>query len=139
MGQSQRKVSGLGETVPVFLIVMSQKKGLPDVTAESSAEHPGRLDMVGMSGIEVPLCFSVQSHGKLLTPARADIFVDLVDPDAKGIHMSRLYLLVVKLLARNQLSAGLLEQLLSGCVDSHSDRSQTACIHLTFEVPCERL
>jgi len=117
---------------------MSQKKGMPDITAESRPEHPGRLDMVGMSGIEVPLCFAMHSHGNLLTPARADIFVDLVDPNAKGIHMSRLYLLVVKLLARNQLSAGLLEQLLRGCVDSNSDHSQNACIRLTFEVPCER-
>jgi len=118
---------------------MSEREGMPDVTAESSAEHPGRLDMVGMSGIEVPLCFSVQNHGNVLTPARADIFVDLVDPNAKGIHMSRLYLLVVKLLARNQLSAGLLEQLLCDCVDSHSDRSLNVCLRLTFEVPCERL
>mmetsp|Transcript_94335 Transcript_94335/g.250531 ORF Transcript_94335/g.250531 Transcript_94335/m.250531 type:complete len:325 (-) Transcript_94335:178-1152(-) len=118
--------------------VVGCTRGMPDVASSTEAPVPGALDLVGMSHVEVPVCLAVPGRGQVMVPAHADAYVDLVDPSARGIHMSRLYLLLGKLLPRNALSVPLLARVLGGFLESHSDRSQCACLRLAFQVMSEQ-
>ncbi|CAK0884043.1 unnamed protein product [Prorocentrum cordatum] len=109
---------------------------MPDVGSES-ASIGGVLDRVGMSGIEVPIRAPGQSGGAAIF-GRADAYVDLVDPDAKGIHMSRLYRQLMAELQATELSMALLQKLLRGFVESHVGISRLAQVRLAFELPIER-
>ncbi len=64
---------------------------LPDIARQTTtADLP--LDWVGMQGIALP----VQIGGQRVA-AEADAGVSLDDPQARGIHMSRLYLALAEL------------------------------------------
>ena len=67
-------------------------KNLPDVASESQPEVGGRIEQVGMSGIEALINFRATDERCLSLPASCDVAVRLSDERAKGIHMSRLYL-----------------------------------------------
>lgn len=108
---------------------------MPDVGSES-ASISGVLDRVGMSGIEVPI--RVPGQRGVAIFGRADAYVDLVDPQAKGIHMSRLYRQLVAQLQASELSVALLWQILQGFVESHAGISRLAQVQLAFELPIER-
>merc|ERR1719330_1432171 len=99
------------------------RRAMPDVANATQAAVPGALDLVGMSQIEVPVCLSVPGQGRVTVPALVDAYVDLCDPDARGIHMSRLYLLLEEHLPDSELSVPLLRRLLTSFLESHSDRS----------------
>lgn len=51
----------------------------------------------------------------MLVPATVDVAVNLHDPDARGIHMSRLYLQLQQGLANESLGAPSLRRLLEAC------------------------
>lgn len=112
---------------------------LPDVARETRGELMGRLDRVGMSEIEVPVRLS-ESNGtfSFLTPAQVSAFVSLDDPQAKGIHMSRLYLQLQEGLTSNVLSFSLLKQLLTKFIESHASLSQSSAIEVAFDYMLER-
>ena len=59
---------------------------LPDIARQTTLSNLP-LDWVGMQGIVLP----VQVAGQTVA-AEADAGVSLDDPQARGIHMSRLYL-----------------------------------------------
>ena len=64
---------------------------LPDV-AHDAAALARPLDWVGMSNISLPLRVAGHAGEAIQVAASVDVSVDLLDPDARGIHMSRLYL-----------------------------------------------
>jgi GTP cyclohydrolase IB len=70
--------------------------------------------------------------------ARVDIAVDLVDPNARGIHMSRLYLLVDEALSSQMLTPALLKSVLTDVLHSHHDLSHRAKISLHFDLLLRR-
>jgi GTP cyclohydrolase I len=108
---------------------------LPDVAREERAAIPLPLDWVGMSGIAVPL----RLDAGLQVAASAAISVDLPDPRAKGIHMSRLYRLLDDFAAHRILSPQALSQLLQQAVESHADcGSRAARVALDFALPLRR-
>uniref|UniRef100_A0A7R9ZZZ2 GTP cyclohydrolase I n=1 Tax=Pyrodinium bahamense TaxID=73915 RepID=A0A7R9ZZZ2_9DINO len=111
---------------------------MPDVASTSEAPVPGTLDLVGMSHIEIPVCLRVPGRGQVIVPAHVDAYVDLVDPHARGIHMSRLYLLLGKLLPTCELSIPLLKRVVGGFLESHADRSRSASLRLAFQVMHEQ-
>ena len=78
-----------------------------------------------MSDIEVPVRLANGS----LVPARASAFVSLDDPDAKGIHMSRLFLALQTKL-EEELSVSLMEAIIECFVDSHKGLSNRARVEL---------
>ena len=104
---------------------------LPD--AQSAPGAFGALEWVGMENIAVPLNLE---HSTAL--ARADIAVDLINPNARGIHMSRLYLLVDEHLSAQAFSPALLRQVLTECLQTHAGLSQRAKIQLRFELLLRR-
>lgn len=106
---------------------------LPDV---ASTDHPRirrRLDWVGMRGIELPIRVSGADGQTMIVPARVDALVDLVDPAARGIHMSRLYQTVDRVLGQEVLAPAVLRQVLEGFLASHRELSTRALLRITFE------
>ncbi len=92
---------------------------MPDIANHSCATTEGTLDWVGMSNIEVPLMLALASEAPRQVSASVEAFVNLKDPKAKGIHMSRLYLLLDELSTESTLSRATLCNLLDGFITSH--------------------
>ncbi|WP_339491100.1 GTP cyclohydrolase FolE2 [Pseudomonas rhizophila] len=105
---------------------------LPDVAAQASRQALP-LDWVGMCGIAVPVLIDGQRLNAI-----ADAGVSLNDGEARGIHMSRLYL-ALELLESAALSHMLLRRILQQFLDSHAGLSDAAslsiCTDLLFKRP----
>lgn len=112
---------------------------MPDVAQGPSAEGlRGRLDRVGMGRIEVPVRLVDAEGVERIVPARAEAFVNLADAEAKGIHMSRLFLRLQEQLAAEPLSLGAVVRVLESLWESHSDLSDEAHLSLEFEWMVQR-
>ncbi|WP_136246969.1 GTP cyclohydrolase FolE2 [Halomonas borealis] len=96
--------------------------------AEGHAHQSASLAWVGMEGIDLPL----RVAGRSLA-GRADAGVSLDDPDARGIHMSRLYLALERL-ADQELTPARLHEVLAHFLDSHAGLSREAFLDLHGEV-----
>jgi GTP cyclohydrolase IB len=106
---------------------------LPDVAAQAQPHLAGALDWVGMDGIEVPVRFDAGDGQVERASAQVGAFVNLTRPDKRGIHMSRLYLLVDQHLSANTLNAKVIEALLRAFLESHKDLSDRARISIRFD------
>jgi len=103
---------------------------LPDVAELAKPAAGGALDWVGMQGIELPLRCPDGEGGALMVHARVSVQVDLRDPSARGIHMSRLYLELERSLAGQALTPSGLCSLLHALVASHSGLSGRARLRI---------
>lgn len=101
-----------------------QTIALPDVAAGGNAGSLLPLDWVGMQGIAMPVWLEEGGQAQQVH-AWADVQVDLPDPRVKGIHMSRLYVLLDAFSAAQPLDAAALEALLRSMVSSHVDCAST--------------
>jgi len=106
---------------------------LPDVAVQAQPHLAGALDWVGMDGIEVPVRFDAGDGQVERASAQVGAFVNLRRPDRRGIHMSRLYLLVDQYLSAQPLNAAMIEALLRAFLDSHKDLSDRARISIRFD------
>jgi GTP cyclohydrolase I len=105
---------------------------MPDIANEPHSGPNAPLNWVGMSEIEVPV-FVVNGQGeKIQTISKVQAYVNLVDPNSKGIHMSRLYLAVDQKLGMGLLSPDLLEDIVTGFVQSHEGISTNAYLECRF-------
>lgn len=105
---------------------------LPDVAFESvPLARP--LDWVGMDGMALPICLAGPGEAPLLVPATVDVAVNLRDPNARGIHMSRLYLQLQDGLANETLGAPSLRRLLDACITSQKGLAERARLRLRFD------
>jgi GTP cyclohydrolase I len=111
---------------------------MPDIANHSCATTEGTLDWVGMSNIEVPLMLALASDTPRQVSASVEAFVNLKDPKAKGIHMSRLYLLLDELSTESTLSHATLCNLLDGFISSHEELSDQAFVKFDFELHLRR-
>ena len=106
---------------------------MPDIAKEARPALAGVLDWVGMGEIEMPVSL-VGDDGRTVTSgARVNAFVNLKRGDVRGIHMSRLYLHVDKLLSAEPVSPAALRRLLKDFLESHADLSDRAMVSLRFE------
>ncbi|NWL79528.1 GTP cyclohydrolase I FolE2 [Pseudomonas taiwanensis] len=104
---------------------------LPDIASDvSNLDLP--LDWVGMCGIAHP----VMLEGQRIA-AYVDAGVSLDDSNARGIHMSRLYLALEEL-EREELSASLLHRVLQRFLTSHQELSSSASLTLHGEALLQR-
>jgi GTP cyclohydrolase I len=99
---------------------------MPDIANHTTAQTEGTLDWVGMSNIEMPIMLASKGESPRMVSAFVDAFVNLKDPQAKGIHMSRLYLLLDDLSNNNELNYQSLVTLLNGFISSHQELSDNA-------------
>ncbi|MEK7412870.1 MAG: GTP cyclohydrolase FolE2 [Planctomycetota bacterium] len=115
------------------------KRGLmPDIAHEATDQLTGTLDKVGMRDIEVPVRLRDNSGQVMLVPAKADAFVSLDDPQAKGIHMSRLFLSLQAILSEEELNLQVVKQILHAFVGSHALISRSAAVKLSFDLLVRR-
>jgi len=104
---------------------------LPDI-ATQAARQALPLEWVGMRGIALPVLL----EGQRLN-ANADAGVSLDDGEARGIHMSRLYLALAPL-ERHNLSPARLRDVLEEFLVSHDGLSNSAYLKIHCEVLLKR-
>jgi GTP cyclohydrolase I len=111
-------------------LVSSQN--MPDIARRALGEPQDTLDWVGMSQVHQPL---MVKDGEVSKAAQANVqvYVNLADPHAKGIHMSRLYLLLDEHAETRPLTAAGLKLLLSSILESHHDLSTNAFVQFEFD------
>ena len=106
---------------------------MPDVAATQTAQQNGTLDWVGMSKIALPVVVKDNQHGNYDAKAFVESYVNLVSPDVKGIHMSRLYLLLADFSRNGVLTVASLASFLKEKLASHDDISNSTCMQLEFD------
>lgn len=111
---------------------------MPDIANHTTAQTEGTLDWVGMSNIEMPIMVASQDQAERMVSASIDAFVNLKEPKAKGIHMSRLYLLLDKLSSEGILTYQALVTLLDGFISSHQELSDNAKVEFRFDYHLRR-
>lgn len=112
------------------------QKNLPDVAGDKVQGHV--LSAVGMSGIEVPVRYQSREQGLMTFAARADAYVSLDQPEARGIHMSRLFSALQAELGEKALSLTLIRNLLEGFLRSHQGLSEHAQVNVRFPLLVQR-
>ena len=105
---------------------------MPDVARRPHEAPQGTLDWVGMSDIHQPILIR-DGNGEQRVQASVQVYVDLADPHAKGIHMSRLYLLLDEHATTRPLSVAGLKLLLGSMHASHLDISTRAFVEFAFQ------
>jgi len=104
---------------------------LPDIAAQASRQALP-LDWVGMCGIALPVLFD----GQRLS-AKADAGVSLDDGEARGIHMSRLYV-ALEMLEHETMTPALLRRVLQRFLDSHEGLSRSAYLKIHTDLLLKR-
>ncbi len=111
---------------------------MPDIAHHTEAQIEGLLDWVGMSNIELPVMLASKGEPEKHIQTRVEAFVDLHDAKAKGIHMSRLYLLLDELSTQGSLSVQSMVGLLDQFVTSHEELSNNAFVKFNFDYDLRR-
>ncbi|NWB31483.1 GTP cyclohydrolase FolE2 [Pseudomonas gingeri] len=104
---------------------------LPDIAAQSSRQALP-LEWVGMCGIALPV--AIDGHR---LNAQADAGVSLDDGEARGIHMSRLYLALERL-EQQELTPALIREVLQQFLDSHDGLSHNAYLRIHTDLLLKR-
>ena len=105
---------------------------LPDVAIGAQPQAGGALDWVGMDGIDLPVRCADGQGRTATVPARVSVQVNLADPAARGIHMSRLYLALERSLGEQVLTPAGLCSLLHVLVASHADLSSRVRLRVEY-------
>ncbi len=114
---------------------MSQQttpKAMPDVADQAKITDGLTLDWVGMAEIAIPVLVKDQDRAVRSAAAKVQAYVSLDDAQAKGIHMSRLYL-ALDLLAEQAVGPNELEQLLTEFLTTHQGLSDNAFVEFRFD------
>ncbi len=111
----------------------------PDIVTDGNVPYAKQLHKAGMNDIEQMVRFEkAAGFGDGSIPALVDLHVNVNKKDAKGIHMSRLYLMAQEVLGSNPLSFATLEQAGDQMIESHKDQADTAYIRVNVELPLMR-
>lgn len=106
---------------------------MPDIAKEPHSGPNAKLNWVGMSGIEVPV-FMINGHQeKIQMVSKVQAYVNLQDPESKGIHMSRLYLAIDQKLGMSVLAPKLMKEIVTDFVASHEGLSDSAYLECRLE------
>lgn len=108
---------------------------MPDVAEAGKPVQKGTLDWVGMSGISLPFPLrDAQVDVPLMVQAKLNTFVSLDDPNAKGIHMSRLYLSVEQMAKSGGVSPLEFTRQLDTFIETHQGLSSRASLAAEFDL-----
>ncbi|MEH6344663.1 MAG: GTP cyclohydrolase FolE2 [Bermanella sp.] len=119
---------------------MSEKRltEMPDVASSQAPQINGTLNWVGMNRIALPVTVRDSDLGDSRVNAFVQTYVNLKNPEVKGIHMSRLYLLLSEFSDNKTLSASNLREFLAHMLDSHHDISDQASLNFEFDYVIKR-
>ena len=111
---------------------------MPDIASRELHAPEGALDWVGMSEVHQPL--RIRDGGVVReVQSQVQIYVDLADTQAKGIHMSRLYLILDEHSDTRPLSVAGLKLLLASLLESHRGLSGRAFVQFDFDYYLRRM
>lgn len=110
-------------------------KHMPDIACQPHQGPQGKLNWVGMSGIELPVLVQqgADIHQTVRMSSLAQAYVNLIDPMSKGIHMSRLYLLLDQMATQEALTPKRVEAILQKFIESHTGLSTHAFVEFKFD------
>lgn len=106
---------------------------LPDVASGMQTDAAGALNWVGMENVALPVRLAGADSTTVQSAARVSAFVNLADPSARGIHMSRLYLLLDRTLGAEPLTPAALRRLLHDFVASQAGLADRAMLRIAFD------
>lgn len=109
------------------------KNDMPDVATSQHSDHSATLSWVGMSKIALPLRLLDSELGEHKVDSRVQTYVNLPNPETKGIHMSRLYLLLAEFAKQHTLTIASLKEFLQNKLVSHHDISSEAAVEFSFD------
>lgn len=133
MSPAGRYNAGLSTKPPIAVSSSSSSPlSLPDV-ARDAAALARALDWVGMERIAMPVRVADGAGGHVQVAASIDVAVDLRDVDARGIHMSRLYLRLQEAFATEAVTPAGLRRVLQGFVDSQQSLSTSARLVVRYD------
>jgi len=118
-------------------MITEKHSHLPDISKSKSSDIELPIDKVGMSNIEMPIRLKLLGDS-FLVPSRLTATVNLIDPKAKGIHMSRIYRSARDTLSAHTLSAELIKKFLKEIDDSQEMLSDSSYVELNFQLPLKR-
>lgn len=104
---------------------------LPDIAYHEQAKLHGALDWAGMSEVPMPFRWEDSVLGTVHCEGHAQSCVNVSRPQAKGIHMSRLYVSLVTDAARHSFTPKTLGEHLRTLQQSHADLSHRAQLILS--------
>ena len=112
-----------------------EMKTLPDVASPSQDKsiQYSALQWVGMNQIQIPILFQDQTLS-----AKVTALVNLSAGPSRGIHMSRIYGLLVSELANQRISNLMLVDLVKKMVESQKGLSEQAKLSIEFDLPLTR-
>ena len=113
-------------------------KHMPDIACQPHQAPQGTLNWVGMSGIELPILIqqglnSENSNNSIRLSSQTQAYVSLDDPMSKGIHMSRLYLLLDQMGTQKNLTPARVKAILKAFIQSHNGLSNQALVEFKFD------
>lgn len=111
---------------------------MPDIANEVRASVSGKLEWVGMNDIEMPVRLEDDQGNLIQSTARVTAYVNLIDPDVRGIHMSRLYLHLDQAFQERPLTPCALRQMLRLFLESHEGLSDRALVRIDFDYVIRR-
>ncbi len=112
-------------------------KTLPDVTTDSSAQIFETLSRVGMGHIEMPIHLHWSGQAQVV-PSHINAYVSIDDNKAKGIHMSRLYIILREALKEATFDESLVKNVLSQFVKSQEGLSESSSVEFKFNYLVKR-
>ncbi|WP_319380988.1 GTP cyclohydrolase FolE2 [Thiomicrorhabdus sp.] len=110
-------------------------KHMPDIACQPHHGPKGTLDWVGMSGIELPILVQQgeDESNCVRLSSLTQAYVNLEDPQSKGIHMSRLYLLLDQMATQEPLTPKRVKAILEAFIESHKALSKNAFVEFKFD------
>ncbi len=113
-------------------------KHMPDIACQPHQAPQGTLNWVGMSGIELPILVqqglsSESNSNTICLSSQVQAYVSLDDPMSKGIHMSRLYLLLDQMGTQENLTPARVKAILEAFIASHKGLSDQAFVEFKFD------
>ena len=131
-----QQTQALANDTRILKQMTQTKKELPDISHEIKAHIEETVERVGMENIEMPILLKLGSE-QFLLPAKINAFVSLDKVEAKGIHMSRLYLTLQKKLQK-PVDFALVQEILSDFKDNQKGLSQNSFVKISFTLPMNR-
>ena len=110
-------------------------KNMPDIACQPHQAPQGKLNWVGMSGIELPILVQqgLEPQNSVRLSSKAQAYVSLDDPMSKGIHMSRLYLILDQMGTQENLTPNRVKIILEAFITSHKELSNQAFVEFKFD------
>jgi GTP cyclohydrolase I len=106
---------------------------LPDIANEPHSGPNAPLNWVGMSEIELPVHMFNGKGQQIQTVASVQAYVNLIDTESKGIHMSRLYLAVDQILSDHIITPALLHEVVENFAASQDGISDSAYLECRLQ------